>query len=119
MDHFEGGKPLVPLERFQEDRSSAEFVGSLEKAGVRTSMDGRGRWMDDIMFERLWRSLKYENVYLNAYETGTEARKGLRAWIDFYNARHPHSSRDNLTPYEIYCGQPGPPRRQDRNTEAA
>lgn len=57
--------------------TSTEFVGVLENAGVRVSMDGRGRWMDNVMVERLWRSLKYENVYLNAYETGTEARKGI------------------------------------------
>jgi len=99
--------------------TSAEFVGVLENAGVRISMDGRGRWMDNVMVERLWRSLKYENVYLNAYETGTEAKKGIGAWIDFYNARRPHSSLDGLTPDEAYCGQPGPPVLQDRNTEAA
>jgi putative transposase len=74
--------------------------------------------MDNVMVERLWLSLKYENVYLNAYETGTEARKGIGAWIDFYNARRPHSSFDGLTPDEAYCGQLGPPALQDRNTEA-
>lgn len=99
--------------------TSTEFVGVLENAGVRVSMDGRGRWMDNVMVERLWRSLKYENVYLNAYETGTEARKGIGAWIDFYNARRPHSSLDDLTPDEAYCGQPGPPALQDKTTEAA
>ena len=78
--------------------TSAEFVGVLEKAGVRVSMDGRGRWVVNVMVERLWRSLKYENVYLNAYETGTEARKGIGAWIDFYNARRPHSSLDDPYP---------------------
>jgi len=99
--------------------TSGDFVDVLEKAGVKVSMDGRGRWMDNVMVERLWRSLKYENVYLDAYETGTEARKGIGAWIDFYNVRRPHSSLDDLTPDEAYCGQPGPPVLQDRNTEAA
>jgi putative transposase len=64
-------------------------------------MDGRGRWMDNVMVERLWRSLKCENVYLNAYETGTEARRGIGSWIDFYNARRPHSSLDDATPEEF------------------
>ena len=80
--------------------TSTEFVGVLENAGVRVSMDGRGRWMDNVMVERLWRSLKYETVYLNVYETGTEARKGIGAWIDFYNARRQHLSLDDLTPDE-------------------
>jgi putative transposase len=72
--------------------TSTEFVGVLECAGVRVLMDGRSRWIDNVMVDRMWRSLKYENVYLYAYETGTEAGKGIGAWIDFYNARRPQSS---------------------------
>jgi putative transposase len=59
----------------------------LEKSGARISMDGRGRWMDNVFIERLWRNLKYECIYLNAFETGSELRAGLTWWIGYYNAR--------------------------------
>jgi putative transposase len=65
-------------------------------------MDGRGRWMDNVFIERLWRSLKYECVYLHAFETGSELRAGLTGWIDFYNTRRPHSVLGGLTPSEAY-----------------
>ncbi len=61
-------------------------------------MDGRGRWMDNVFIERLWRSLKYECVYLYAFETGSELRAGLAKWIGYYNARRPHSSLGARTP---------------------
>jgi putative transposase len=67
-------------------------TGALADAGIRISMDGRGRWMDNVFIERLWRSLKYECVFLNAFETGGEARTGIGRWIDFYNQRRPHSA---------------------------
>ena len=82
--------------------TSFEFTGVLKDAGVSISMDGKGRWMDNVFIERLWRSLKYECVYLNAFETGTEARKGIGKWISFYNGSRPHSSLDDLTPEEVY-----------------
>jgi len=82
--------------------TSFEFTAVLKEAGVRISMDGRGRWMDNVMIERLWRSLKYECVYLNAFETGSELRRGLGKWIGFYNSRRPHSSLDSRTPDEAY-----------------
>ena len=82
--------------------TSSEFTEVLTKAGVRISMDGRGRWRDNIIVERLWRSLKYESVYLNAYESGSEARRGIGAWIELYNRRRPHSSLDDRTPHEAY-----------------
>jgi len=89
--------------------TSDEFTSVLREAGVRISMDGRGRWMDNVMIERLWRSLKYECVYLNAFETGSQLRKGLGRWFDFYNERRPHSSLDDGTPDEAYygLGRPG------------
>ncbi len=65
--------------------TSPQFTGLLEAATVRISMDGRGRWMDNVFIERLWRSLKYECVYLHAFETGSEARAGLARWIGYYN----------------------------------
>ena len=71
-------------------------------------MDGRGRWIDNRMIERLWRSLKYECVYLNAFETGSAARDGIGAWIRYYNETRPHSSHGLLTPAEAYATQTRP-----------
>lgn len=87
--------------------TSFEFVETLKDAGIRISMDGKGRWMDNVMIERLWRSMKYENIYLNAYETGSEARTGLGNWIDFYNRKRPHSSLDDRTPDQAYWRHDG------------
>jgi putative transposase len=82
--------------------TSPRFTGVLAGAGVRISMDGRGRWMDNVFIERLWRSLKYECVYLHAFETGAELRDGLSRWIGYYNAARPHSSLAGRTPDEAY-----------------
>lgn len=86
--------------------TSVDFTDVLKNAGVEISMDGRGRWRDNIVVERLWRSLKYESVYLNAYETGSECRKGIGSWIELYNRRRPHSSLDDRTPDETYWRLP-------------
>jgi putative transposase len=83
--------------------TSPRFTGLLLKAEVRISMDGRGRWMDNVFIERLWRSLKYECVYLHAFETGSEVRTGLSKWIGYYNARRPHSALAGRTPNEAYA----------------
>ncbi len=69
-------------------------------------MDGKGRWIDNRFVKRLWRSLKYECVYINAFETGTEARKGVGTWIDYYNTERPHSALGGRTPGEAYEGLP-------------
>jgi putative transposase len=82
--------------------TSARFTGLLRHAGIRISMDGRGRWMDNVFIERLWRSLKYECVYLHAFETGSELRAGLNRWIGYYNTQRPHSSLAGRTPDEAY-----------------
>jgi len=82
--------------------TSPRFTGVLQAAGVRISMDGRGRWMDNVFIERLWRSLKYECVSLHAFETGSELRAGLSCWISCYNARRPHSALAGHTPDEAY-----------------
>lgn len=82
--------------------TSTDFTEVLLDAKVKISMDGRGRWIDNRMIERLWRSLKYECVYLNAFETGSKARKGIGAWMTYYNAERPHSSHGLLTPGEAY-----------------
>ena len=82
--------------------TSFAFTHVLRDNGIRISMDGRGRWLDNVFIERLWRSLKYENVYLNAYESGSEARTGIGRWISFYNQTRPHSSLDGTTPERCY-----------------
>ena len=82
--------------------TSTEFTQVLLDAKVKISMDGRGRWIDNRMIERLWRSLKYECVYLNAFKTGSEARRGIGAWITYYTEKRPHSSHGLLTPAEAY-----------------
>ena len=88
--------------------TSDDFVGTLQAAGVRISMDGKGSWRDNVMIERLWRSLKYECVYLHAFADGRELRQGLKHWIDYYNSKRPHSSLDSRTPDEAYWQLPLP-----------
>ena len=82
--------------------TSFAFTSVLREAEVRISMDGRGRWMDNVFIERLWRSLKYECVYLHAFETGSELRAGLGRWITYYNTQRPHSGLAGRTPAEAY-----------------
>ena len=82
--------------------TSSEFTDVLRAAEVRISMDGRGRWVDNVFIERLWRSLKYECVYLHAFETGSELRAGLLRWIGYYNTGRPHSTLGGRTPDEAY-----------------
>jgi putative transposase len=88
------GKPDI----FNTDQgcqfTSMEFTDVLKGAGVGISMDGKGRWMDNVFIERLWRSLKYECVYLQAFENGTETREGIGGWIRYYNSERPHSEVD-------------------------
>ena len=85
--------------------TSPRFTKVLQDAAVKISMDGRGRWMDNVMIERLWRSLKYECVYLHAFETGSAARAGIGKWIAFYNTLRPHSALGGRTPVEAHQGQ--------------
>jgi len=86
------GKPEI----FNTDQgsqfTSAAFTGTLMAAGIKISMDGRGRWMDNVFIERLWRSLKYEDVYLKGYADGREARAGIASWMAFYNRASEHPS---------------------------
>jgi putative transposase len=96
------GKPKI----FNTDQgaqfTSAAFTGKLEAAGVAISMDGRGRFMDNIFIERLWRSIKYEEVHLKAYADGREARAGVSWWMTFYNFRRPHQAMDNQMPMAVW-----------------
>jgi len=82
--------------------TSYDFTTVLKDNGIKISMDGKGRWMDNVFIERLWRSLKYECVYLHDFQTGSEAREGIGRWIEFYNHKRPHSSLDDNTPMERY-----------------
>lgn len=102
------GKPEI----FNTDQgsqfTSISFTQTLKDAAVKISMDGRARWVDNVMIERLWRTLKYNCVYLNAFETGSEARDGIGRWITRYNEERPHSSLDDKTPHEAYWKLPRP-----------
>jgi putative transposase len=82
--------------------TSAAFTGRLEAAGIRISMDGRGRWMDNVFVERLWRSLNYEEVHLKAYADGRAARAGIGAWMAFYNGQRPHQALGYRTPMGVW-----------------
>jgi putative transposase len=96
------GKPEI----FNSDQgsqfTSEAFTSILEKNGIAISMDGKGSWRDNVFVERLWRSVKYEEVYLKAYDTVAEARASLSRYLDFFNRQRPHSSLDRKTPDEAY-----------------
>ena len=82
--------------------TSDAFTQTLQERGIRVSMDGKGRYLDNIFVERLWRSIKYEEVYLKAYQTVAEARVGINAYLEFYNRRRPHQSLGYRTPAQVY-----------------
>src|ERR1039457_5681210 len=82
--------------------TSLGFTGVRLKAGVAISMDGKGSWRDNVFVERLWRTVKYEEVYLRAYDTVSEARVSIGCYFRFYNTRRPHSSLDRQTPDQAY-----------------
>ena len=88
--------------------TSEAFTGVLKAAKVKISMDGKGRWVDNVFIERLWRSLKYEEVYLKAYESAAEAREGIGKWIRYYNTRRRHQGLGQRTPDEVFAGHPSP-----------
>ena len=96
------GKPDI----FNTDQGSqftgAAFTGALTDNGIAISMDGNGAWRDNVFVERLWRSVKYEEVYLRAYDSVSEARASIGRYLDFYNGRRPHSSLDGVTPDQAY-----------------
>ena len=99
------GKPEI----FNTDQgsqfTSLAFTGVLIRNGIAISMDGKGSWRDNVFVERLWRTVKYEEVYLRAYETVSEARASIGRYLGFYNSRRPHSSLDRLTPDQAYFNQ--------------
>ena len=99
------GKPEI----FNTDQGSqftgTSFTGVLLKNEIAISMDGKGAWRDNVFVERLWRSVKYEEVYLKAYDNVSEARTSIGGYLDFYNRRRPHSSLDGSTPDQAYFTQ--------------
>ena len=82
--------------------TSQEFIGLIQGHGIQVSMDGKGRWIDNVFVERLWKRVKYEEVYLHAYDSVAQARQGLQRYFKFYNERRPHSSLDGKTPDLVY-----------------
>ena len=107
----EAAKPEAPFKeilvwkfsRFTRKREHAvAFKSMLLAQGVQVSMDGRGRCMDNVFVERLWRSIKYEEVYLKAYQNGTEARKGIGAYLAFYNQERPHQALGYRSPGQVF-----------------
>src|ERR1039458_9672449 len=96
------GKPDI----FNTDQgsqfTSTTFTGVLIKNAIAISMDGKGAWRDNVFVERLWRSVKYEEVYLRAYDSVSEARTSIGRYFNFYNGRRPHSSLDGMTPDQAY-----------------
>ena len=86
--------------------TSLDFVTAVQRHGIRLSMDGKGCWRDNVLLERFWRTLKYEEVYLHGYETVSEARAGIERYLDFYNRQRPHDSLARRTPDAVYFNLP-------------
>ncbi len=107
----EAPRPRTP-EIFNTDQgsqfTSTDFIKVLAAREIKISMDGRGAWRDNVFVERLWRTIKYEEVYLRTYASVSEARAGIGRYLSFYNSRRPHSSLDGRTPDQAYLNQPMP-----------
>lgn len=88
--------------------TSTDFIKVLAAREIKISMDGKGAWRDNVFVERLWRTIKYEEVYLRAYASVSEAQAGIARYLGFYNSRRPHSSLDGRTPDQAYFNQPMP-----------
>ena len=100
-----GRRHIATLMRRSQFTSGA-FTGLLKANGIQISMDGKGSWKDNVFVERLWKSVKYEEVYLRAYESVPEARTGLGRYFEFYNAGRPHSSLGGMTPDQFFDRAP-------------
>src|SRR5205085_8594643 len=90
--------------------TSVPFTTALAAANIKISMDGRGRWMDNVFIERLWRSLKHEDIYLKGYADGREAKAGIASWIAFYNDRRLHQGHGYRTPMAVWANGSRPRR---------
>ncbi len=102
------GKPGIMNSDQGSQFTSIDFITTLKDADIQISMDGKGAWRDNVFVERLWRSIKYEEVYLHAYDSVSAARAGLVRYLTFYNKRRPHSSLDGQTPDQAYHIKPKP-----------
>jgi putative transposase len=99
-----GAPEIVNTDQGSQFTSQA-FTGLLKEHGIRISMDGKGAWRDNVFIERLWRSVKYEEVYLHAYDTVSDSRAGIGKYFNLYNRRRPHSSLKRRTPDQVYYSQ--------------
>ena len=106
------GPPRIPDTDQGSQFTSFKWIKMLSDTGIKISMDGKGRFMDNIFIERLWRSLKYECVYLHAWSGGKDAKAGIGKWIEFYNQRRPHTVHNGLTPDVAYWTN-----RQEQETD--
>lgn len=102
------GKPEIMNTDQGSQFTSIDFIRTLKDADIQISMDGKGAWRDNVFVERLWRTIKYEEVYLRAYDSVSVARESLRRYLTFYNARRPHSSLDGQTPDQAYINTSAP-----------
>ena len=123
VDALQEALEQVQPEVFDTDQgsqfTSLEFTQALQEHGVKISMDGKGRYSDNILVERLWRTLKYEEVYLKAYANATEARREVGAYFRFYNDQRPHQALGYRTPAEVFHGAmnaPGEESKERRNS---
>jgi len=96
------GKPDIVNTDQGSQFTGTAFISVLADHGITISMDGKGAWRDNVFVERLWRSVKYEEVYLHAYDSVSEARTSISCYFDFYNRRRPHVSLDGATPDQAY-----------------
>jgi putative transposase len=96
------GSPEISNSDQGSQFTSMDFTNLLKKYNIKISMDGKGRWMDNVFIERLWRSLKYECIYLEEFENGLQAKVAISEWIEFYNTTRPHSTFNGQTPDEVY-----------------
>jgi transposase InsO family protein len=96
------------VQRLSSIQRAKHPTGLLKNNGIAISMDGKGCWRDNVFVERLWKSVKYEEVYLHAYDSVSHARNSFKRYFEFYNAKRPHSSLDRMTPDQVYFNQPLP-----------
>ena len=100
IEHY--GTPEIMNTDQGSQFTSQAFTGVMKEHKIKISMDGKGSWRDNVFIERLWRSVKYEDIYLRAYESASAVRTGLNRYFNFYNSRRPHSSLDGQTPDQVY-----------------
>lgn len=109
IEALERGLVVERPEIFNTDQgvqfTSSQFTGRLENSGIKISMDGKGRALDNVFVERLWRSVKYEDIYPKGYECLKEVRQGLKKYFEFYNEKRPHQGLEYRTPAEVYFGR--------------